>query len=218
MIQAFSLYIKNIAVFLIFTTFANIVIPDTKYKSYINLTLGFVMIFLILSPVKAIFNNPNGEDIGSMIDNFTNRLNGNIMQDNKDFQDDTQDELILSTFAASINGQIKSIVDKDNNFTYVNSRVDADDSQEHFGEIKAIYIVVNEKNNEEILPEAKASAKPIIRIETVEINTNSVFSSKYMSDGNKDSETSEIKSLKILLSDFYNLSYDNIYITVQKKN
>jgi len=51
MIQALGEYVRNIAVFLLFTSFIGIIMPSGKYKGYVNLVLGFMLIFIVLAPL-----------------------------------------------------------------------------------------------------------------------------------------------------------------------
>lgn len=51
MIAAMSDYIRNLAIFLLFMSFMGMVTPDGKIKKYLNLVMGFVLLFLMASPV-----------------------------------------------------------------------------------------------------------------------------------------------------------------------
>lgn len=53
--EAFQAYIKTIAAFLIFATFAELVAPKGSYQKYISFLLGMVMLLLLLRPISAFF-------------------------------------------------------------------------------------------------------------------------------------------------------------------
>jgi hypothetical protein len=215
MIPAFSVYIKNIAIFLIFTAFANIMIPSAKYKQYVNLALGFVMIFLLLTPLRALIGAVGGDDIGAMFTGFSNRFETAVTKPGDvEKLEGAQDALILSAFKESILSQIETLVAEEGTFIYQSADITADESDEHFGEIQAIRLTLRKKTAEERAAGARPTAKPLIRIEPVAIDTQSIFSTKYEPEGADAEESDEIKNIKKLLSDFYNLSHDNIYITI----
>lgn len=51
MIKAFNAYIKIIASFLIFSAFVEIILPDTKFRKYIMMVCGLIMISVMISPI-----------------------------------------------------------------------------------------------------------------------------------------------------------------------
>ena len=44
-------YVRNLSIFILLMTFVGIVAPNTKYKNYINLVMGFVLMFLMVNPI-----------------------------------------------------------------------------------------------------------------------------------------------------------------------
>lgn len=52
-------YTKNIAYFVVFTAFAEIIILEGNYRKYINIITGFFVIFLSVAPISAVFSNLN---------------------------------------------------------------------------------------------------------------------------------------------------------------
>lgn len=49
-----STYVRNLAVFILFMTFAGMIVPSGKYKGYVNLISGFVLMFLLVSPLVSL--------------------------------------------------------------------------------------------------------------------------------------------------------------------
>lgn len=47
-------YIRGIIFFLIFASFVGIILPEGKYKSYINIVIGFVVMFLVFEPLGSL--------------------------------------------------------------------------------------------------------------------------------------------------------------------
>jgi len=205
MIQYFSTYIKNIALFIIFMSFIGMIIPQSKYKGYVNLVLGFVLIFLVLSPLQSIMGGFTG-DIGSAILKMQNSLELNIMAKGLDIYDEAQRELVINEFKTQINSQIKLRVDSDPKFAYLSSDIEVDGSDGNFGAIVGISLTVTEKTPEN-------TAKPFIRIEPVTIDSISVFAPR---NQNEEQEiNAETENIKKLLSDFYNLPISNIHVIIR---
>ena len=59
----FREWIQNVAVFLLLMTMAGQLIPDEKYKKYIRLTMGLLLILVILLPLTRL-TEPLLKDIG----------------------------------------------------------------------------------------------------------------------------------------------------------
>lgn len=51
MLKSLTAYIKIIAAFLIFSAFVEIILPDTKFRKYILMVCGLVMIAVMIKPV-----------------------------------------------------------------------------------------------------------------------------------------------------------------------
>ena len=211
MIEALSAYIRNIAIFLIFTTVAGMLMPESKYKGYVKLLLGFALIFLIISPINALMGRGALDDVMA---SFSHEMSKSSLQSQMTYDDSIQNELILSAYVDSLKQQIKAVVEREGKFHYVDSQISVADSEENFGDILSLSVTVTENM---VLPEP--TKKPFIRIEPVKIDVDNIFSTKYIppEDRTKNEEPEEIKKLKNTFSDFYNLSHDNIHITVQKK-
>ncbi len=56
-------YVKGIALFLIFSEYIGIILPNPKYKQYYNLVLGLILILIIIKPLIDLYislsGNPN---------------------------------------------------------------------------------------------------------------------------------------------------------------
>ena len=50
----FREWIQNIVIFLLMTAMAGQLIPDEKYKKYIRLTMGLLLIMVILTPLTRL--------------------------------------------------------------------------------------------------------------------------------------------------------------------
>lgn len=50
-------YLRNLAMYLIFDAFIGIILPSDKYKKYISLVSGFILILIMLTPINNLFSN-----------------------------------------------------------------------------------------------------------------------------------------------------------------
>lgn len=197
MINSFSSYIKEIAFFLIFMIFIEIILPQSKYRNYINLVLGLLLIFIMIKPVNILLAKFN-TSIDSEIINKTIEIDKNAIEKEKQYYTEKQKELIFNNFNENLKKQLTSIL---NNYAYVND-VNFEIDYENL-KINDIYV--------DISYEQKAEKEKFIRIKPVIINDDTL-------KDEKNEEDEKIKNIKNIISDFYNLSVDNIHITVQKKN
>jgi stage III sporulation protein AF len=55
-------YTKNISIYLIFDAFIGIITPSNKYKKYISLISGLILILMMLAPINK-FSQVNIEEL-----------------------------------------------------------------------------------------------------------------------------------------------------------
>lgn len=198
-IDYISSYIKNVCTFLIFITFIGIISTSSKYKKYIDLILGFILIFVILSPLTSIINKTS-KPLDNLFLNMSLNMDKSILEKEGKFYSDEQNKMVLKTYKNELNKQLENIITKYDTYTVISSNIIVNESLEQFGAIEEIHIDLEENST------AK-NKKPFIRVEQIKVDISN----------KKNEEDEKIIILKNLLSDFYNLSCDNIYITVQKK-
>ncbi len=214
MLDYISDYIKNITLFLVFITFIGIILPSNKYKNYISIVLGLILIFVIITPITSfLFGNSNSYE------DFLNKLELEVNAQALDTQEqkyqNLKNDMIKQNYIELIKRQVGTII-SNNNFVINDFCIDY---VEETGEIKTMNITVEYI---ESIEEVEPTSKPFIRIEPVEVNPKLPIQ---ITEGNNNINSElnmqyseEIKNLKYAISDFYNLPIDNIYITVQKKN
>jgi len=199
--QMISEYIRNIAVFLIFSSFITIISPGKKYEPYINLVLGIVLIFLITAPLVGVINTIAGGS-GDFFSDAALQHERAVMARQIEDAGQAQIDAILEAYAQSLNQQLSRIV-SNHGFTLHHASFDID-AVDDFGAILSIHLTVDEDDE-------RAS---FIRIDPVRIApaVNTRGEHQPMSE---IEESPRIVSLKSAISDFYNLSEDNIYINEQ---
>jgi stage III sporulation protein AF len=59
-IDSLAYFARNIAVFIIFTSFVGMILPNGKYRAYIDLLFGLILILLIAEPIIGFTQNGFG--------------------------------------------------------------------------------------------------------------------------------------------------------------
>lgn len=171
-------YTRNIAVFLIFSAFAEIIIPNDKYKVFIRSVIGFFIIIIVLNPLFDIFGK-KGSDSYSYAENEFNRM---IAEKEGGFYSEEKKEKIRKDFSDNLEKQAAKLLDEICTVDSVDFYLENDGFNVERVEIRA-------KPKEE---------KRFFRIE------------KLKTDEEKETEFTD--NIKKIISDFYNVSRDNIYI------
>ncbi len=101
-------YVKGVAVFLIFSAFAEIIVPKGNYRVYVKSVVGFLLIIVILTPILKIFG---GNNISGLFDVVGNEFDKTIMEKESDFYDDRQREIIRDNFSRNLENQASKILE-----------------------------------------------------------------------------------------------------------
>ncbi len=54
--ESIMTYFRSIIIFMIFTNFVTILLPNQKYKKYVDFVLGLILIAIVISPFSKIIN------------------------------------------------------------------------------------------------------------------------------------------------------------------
>ncbi len=182
MIDYFYNYIKNIIFFLIFMSFIQVILPTNKYRSYINLIFGMILVFIMIEPLNILFDNVKNIEAITIFneDDFKN----NNIDINK--YKNIQNEMVKSAFKDNIKKQIETIL-KDNYF------------------IKDIEVSLYENKYDEINIQE-------IQLTLTSNNKNIYVKPFKEDNDLKLKEQKEIDNIKNTISQYYNLNIENISI------
>jgi hypothetical protein len=189
--SAFFNYITNITYYLLFAALANMLAPAGKYKKFVTPVTGFVLVLMILAPLRGFGRDFNAAD-------FFVGIAGMPMMQAAFPQDDYNDyhNIYLSAaFEEQLAIQLEAMLSRsdiamhDAVFSYT----------EDFSRITAVRVTVSR--------EEAARHVPFIRIEPVQLRRN-------QSEPEADPLAEEVKSL---IADFYNLLREHISVIVQKR-
>lgn len=203
-------WVITIVSVIIFVTFIEILIPNSNYKRYINVVIGFLLMIVILTPLTKLISGQI--DFEEEILKISNQLELSTAQNRINNIQYSNDEAVITLYKSEISKQIKNHIEY--NTRYVTDtiliEVEDDNNSTQFGLIKNLNITLKEKT-ENVEPISKT-------IEPVQIN---------VSLGGKNNNTVEVNSILINngedlikedISNLYNVSEDDINIYILKNN
>ncbi len=218
LIASISHYIKSISLFLIFTSFVGIILPNSKYKNYINVLLGLVLVIIILTPIGTLIADTNINFQKIFENTASSSTDSNInssLTDGSEYYEKLKQDAIVKSYTSQLKIQLEALVLREG-YSLFDINVSFNEST---GEIYNLELSVSEKEARGI-KETKEIKKPFIRIEKIEpikIRETSKSNENIENTENDkqlEQQNFKTKELKKIISDFYNLSVDNIHITL----
>lgn len=194
--EYFVQWIKNIAIFYIIASLILNIIPGDKYKRYIRLFLGVVMVILLIKPIGRL----TGLD-GKFDELFWTGSYGAMSADLKAelaFADEERIRLITAEFEKKISDDIKAYVES-LGAVYISSRteINIDPASKGYGSLSRISVDISRGG---------AYSQGNIYVPPV-----------YAQDKDKYYEDELIAiEIKNYLADFYNLEKRNIYVNISQ--
>ncbi len=195
---------------IIFATFMEILIPNSNYKRYVNVVIGFLFIIIILTPLT--------EFIGGQI-NFeeeilktSNQLELSTAQNKINNIQHSNKETILALYKNKISKQIKNHIEDKTEYIVneIAMKVEDNSNSTEFGLIKELNITLREKTGN-----AKATSKIVepvqISVSMNKNNNNTVGANSIFISNEGDLIKNDIRNL-------YNIPKDNINIYILKDN
>lgn len=198
-ISFISTWLKDIVILFILISIAELIMPRGNMKKYINMVIGLLIIFTIISPLAKLLKlNFNFEQA------VFNYSKSNIIEDIEENQLYIQQERqIEKVYKDRISTEIRELVEEKTDYTVVDIEIEIKNETETYGELDYIEILIS--------PDKKAVEKDKIHIEKVkpiDIQNNS----KEIEVLDKDYD-----DIKKLISNSYFVDMDKINIKVIKK-
>ncbi len=185
MVNYFYSYIRNIILFLIFMSFIQVILPTNKYRSYINLVFGIMLVFIMIQPLSIMFKNI--KDLESFPAFKEENFNVDNVINSKKYEN-VQNEMVKNAFKDNIKRQIETILED----TYY---------------IKDINIELYENKYKEISIDK-------IHLSILK-NDKSIYVKPFKEDNSiNNKQQKEINDIKKSISKFYNIDSKNIFITI----
>lgn len=198
-------WIKNIVMFLILAKILEYLIPNGNMKKYVKLFTGVLLMLIILNPVikySGLSNKLNYNIIMRDFELKTPSVEEQINQ-NKDLKNDITIKLYKEKIVSHI---MQLLTNEDINVSRVNVDVVEDYNSDNYGALTRVVVTISEKQVD------KPGDIRIQKVETITIEDK-------QSTTNQEVKSSEQiileKNIKNMINNFYNLSSDNIYITIE---
>ena len=183
-----SSWLKDIVVLFILISIAELVMPKGNMKKYIDLIIGFLIIFTIISPFAKIVKKDFSFD--QTVLNYSNSIDFSD-KDEVRFQLE-QDKQIERLYKEKIKDEIIKLVEEESVYKVEDLSLDLIDEDEVYGRI-----------NETGL-ERKENKISIEKVEPIDINEE-------LPSEVQEAENDYVE-LKLLISDKYNIEKDKITI------
>lgn len=198
MIEAFSAYIKTIAIFIIFSAFAEIIMPNENFKKYVHIVIGFLMIVIVLKPITTVLGK-GGLDFTNMIEEKeVNISNEQIVQNGKNYEA-MENEYLLNIYKQNMIDKITSDMEQKEIYPS-NILLTIGEQENNFGELLEIEMTISKKNEKQ-----KNSVLEVKPVEAVNKKQK-----------NNETEIVDIENQAIeILKTQYHIASESIHIMVQ---
>lgn len=190
-----SSWLKDIVVLFILISIAELVMPKGNMKRYIDLIIGFLIIFTIMTPFAKIAKKDL--NLGEAVFNYSKSRDLVGMEDEKFYLE--QEKQVERLYKEKLKDEITKLVEKESLYMVKELFVDILDSEEGYGEIQYLEIVLREEKEDN-----KKEKIEIEKIKPVEINKKS-------QDIDMDYE-GDYSDLEKLISVKYSIEKDKINI------
>lgn len=203
-------WIITIISVIIFVTFVEILVPNSNHKRYINVVVGFLLMIIILNPLtklisgeinfeEAILRNANQIEISTA----RNMIN-NIEYSNK--------ETVMKLYKDQISKQLRNRIEENTDYMVENVevQVEEDANSPNFGMIDGFNIT--------LIEDRKAKEVISTQIKPVQINISLGKNNDNTVEANSILISNECEVIRDDISKFYNVSRENISISILKSN
>ncbi|MCL2405286.1 MAG: stage III sporulation protein AF [Defluviitaleaceae bacterium] len=184
---AFFDYLRNITYYLLFAALVGLIAPTGKYKKFVSLVMGLVMLALLLQPIRDI--------VGNHIP-VTQWFVGVMPQHSYGFTADDayttwRDTYLAAAFDSQLSTQLEGLLERNGITMHTASFEYTSD----FSQITSITVQVSQRQQD-------SRRVPFIRIEPIQTQQQ---------EAPEDPLITEVKNL---VAGFYNLPGSHIYVEV----
>ena len=211
--NAIYTWLKTIVIFMLFLTILSNLLGKSDFKKYVNVVTGLLLVLITMNPLLKLTS------LESVFDNFfdssTFRLQTTEIGNEMRSAEDQQKTIILKTYKEEIIQQIAQLLEAEHLYV-VDAKVmiEEDSSSDDYAKIKYMDVKATYYVQED---EAESRINDVM-IQDIRIDDISITDFADEPEEKKDKEeflTPMEIHVKTILSDFYNLSSDNINISIQ---
>lgn len=163
MVQTIYDMMKNLALFFILTQIILQMLPGSRYRQYVKLVLGIVILLYLLTPVTALLHGQPTFPVDEFFDNYEKRLQ-NVSAMLSEMQEKQNNE-ILSTYNEEVKSEInKALEGEELSVKALEIDICEDEQSEGFGQVQSISVLLDKNVDNSV----DISVSPI-RVEEVSL-------------------------------------------------
>lgn len=198
-------WVKNIVYFLLIVKIMEYIVPSEKSGKYIKLFSGIVLIIILIQPFLKILDW-DGKLNNSIID-ISNEIDSEPLKNKEDYIK-INENLSVKIYKQNIKERINYLLENEGYIaTHIKVEMNENSESKDYGLVKDIFLNINKKQEDD---DEQDDVNRVI-IDPVIINTDE-------EEGDKTIKSREDilteKKIKNIIINFYNLSSDNIHITI----
>lgn len=190
-----SSWLENIVVLFILISITELVMPKGNMKKYVDLIIGILIIFTIITPFAKLVNKDFNLD--QAVFNFSKQDDSSNGGDERLYLE--QEKQVEKLYKEKIKNQIKELIEEESPYIVIDMSVEILDSEERYGEIESVQLSIGEN-----VKDAESKKIEINKVEPIQITGES----KDMNDDNEE----KYKELKELIWKNYAIEKDKINI------
>ena len=206
--QAFNDYIRNIMYLVVFMTFVGMIMPGGGYRKYVEIVMGLVLIIVIITPIASLVGMEAraGDAAARFLEGggtpvMTVQDEARLMNQRERVMSENVNDIVAAQIAVLIQDSAFSLVGADMRFSA------------ETGEFSELWLTVARDRASSGAEAVEISeSRPFIRVERVEVSLRENRRNEQMQSEVHEYINSETQVLRKIISDFYNLSQDNIHI------
>lgn len=199
-------WIRNIVIYMILNTIIMNFLGNSSYKKYISMVSGMILVLIVVSPLMKLFDLE--DDLDYYIGSNEQAVEASDFKNSLRLMEEQQSEAVFAEYRDRIKKQVElMLLEEEIYLTECRIAFDLDPESIYFGSIIGMEIMADRI-------EKKDGMNSRIDIEKIEITSNA--GSGENEENNHLNPPSPVEiSIKIKLSDFYNIEPDNINISIQ---
>lgn len=192
-----SSWLKDIVILFILISIAELVMPKGNMKKYINMVIGLLIIFTIISPFAKLIKMDLNLD--KAVFNYSRSSNSQEQKNNFYAE---QEKQIEKVYKEKICREVKELIEDNTEYKVLDTQVEILNTEERYGEIDYLNIIIGNKEDSD---KNKISIDKVI---PVEINKD---------QNHKEVYEDSYENLKELIEKSYSVNKDKINIKNNEK-
>lgn len=188
----FYSWVRNIILFSLLASIAIELIPSDNYKTYIQLFVGFLTVFLVVEPIIDILGSKKNISLEAMRQFIV--VDKEQMEDDCEELEEREKERKKEAYESQIGQQIRELLEAEN-YKVCSQKVEIGLEKEDLGKINKVEIVVKKKEQDSKVSE---------QIESSILGNYQI------------SQQDEKEKVKKIIKDFYQLDDSHIDVRVQE--